>query len=349
VAATIVELDADVIYLHNVFDADVVDAIARAGRGVVLWYVHDHYVTCLSELRWRRDIGGCPQRLGHDCLTAIDRGQCVLRHPAQVHVGSDVERRTALSRSMAAADEVIVVSRYMRSLLLAAEPRLDRHLHVLSRPIRDFGPLRPRQRSTPTDPAVVTYAGRINAEKGLAVVIEALAATTPAAPVQLCIAGVVEDERYWASCRQLLTAAMAANAGLTATYLGHLDYDATDELFGRSDIVTVPSRWPEPLGAVALEAMAAGAAVIASPVGGLADVVVHDHNGLHAGPGDVTAWSQALSTLLEQPDLAHRLGSQAHRDVTRSGIADHVRALGALVAARRSTSHPRARDPRSAS
>ena len=342
-AATIAQLDADVVYLHNIFDADVVTAIALAGRSVVLWYVHDHYLTCLSELRWRRDIGSCPQRLGHECLTAIDHGQCVMRHPAQVQVGADVARRTALSRSMATADAVIVVSHYMRSMLVAAEPRLDRHLHVLSRPIRDMGSLRPRHRVTPMDPAVVTYAGRINSEKGLAIVIEALSATRWSAPVELRIAGVVEDEQYWATCRQLLTAATTSNAGLTATYMGHLDYDATDDLFRRSDIVTIPSRWPEPLGAVALEAMAAGAAVVASPVGGLADVVVHDHNGLHANPGDVTAWSNALDALLEQPGLAHRLGRQAHSDVTRADIADHVRDLDILVATCRTNSHPRTR------
>ena len=75
-------LDPDVIYLHNVFDPDAVAAVAAlGGRGALIWYVHDHYVTCLSELRWRRDLGSCPQRLGHDCLTAIGDGQCVMRFP----------------------------------------------------------------------------------------------------------------------------------------------------------------------------------------------------------------------------------------------------------------------------
>ena len=52
VAKLVAELDPDVIYVHNVFDADIVPAIsALDGRGVVLWYVHDHYLTCLTELR----------------------------------------------------------------------------------------------------------------------------------------------------------------------------------------------------------------------------------------------------------------------------------------------------------
>ncbi len=238
----------------------------------------------------------------------------------------------ALSGAMATADGIIVVSEYMRSLLVAADPQLAPDLHVLSRPIRDLGSLRPRLRAATTEPAVVTYAGRITAEKGLATVIEALATIRSSTPVALHIAGVVEDDQYWTSCQELLTTATRTNAQLSWTYLGHLDYDATDELFRRSDIVTVPSCWPEPLGAVALEAMAAGAAVIASPVGGLADVVVHGHNGVHAEPGDVAAWSDALATLLERPDLARRLGQQGHTDVSGTVIDDHLRDLDTLVA-----------------
>ncbi len=142
----------------------------------MLWYVHDHYLTCLTELRLRRDLGSCPHRLGDDCLTAIDDGHCVKRDPTQVSIGDDVVRRRALSRSLGHADAVIVVSAYMRTLLLEAEATLDARLHTLVRPIRDTGPPRARTRARPQDPAIVTYAGRINAEKGLDIVIAAIAA-----------------------------------------------------------------------------------------------------------------------------------------------------------------------------
>ena len=94
--------------------------------------------------------------------------------------------------------------------------------------------------------------------------------------------------------------------------------------------------------------MAAGAAVVASPVGGLGDMIVHGHNGLHADPGDVAAWADALTALLEQPDMAHRLGRQAHDDVTRTGIADHLRDLDTLVAAHRTSRHAQTRPDRDA-
>ena len=133
---------------------------------------------------------------------------------------------------------------------------------------------------------------------------------------------------------------MMRNPDLTITYLGHLNYDATDELFRQSDIVTVPSQWPEPLGAVALEAMSAGAAVIASSVGGLSDTVVHDHNGLHAIPGDVDSLANALTALLQHPEHAHRLGRQAHRDFATVTIGDHLDDLDDLVSNHRTTPRP---------
>jgi glycosyltransferase involved in cell wall biosynthesis len=337
----IVELDPDLIYLHNLFDPAAVSAVAAIkGRGVLLWYVHDHYLTCLSELRWRRDIGCCAQRLGHDCLIALQHRHCVLRHPDVTYGVADVEGRLALSRSLEAADAIVVVSDHMRALLHDAQPHLDAHLHMLSRPIRDLGPIRLRHRTRPEDPAVVVYAGRITAEKGLAVVIEAVGAMHHHAPVELRIAGVIEDHRYWSHCQQLQTAAMARNPDLTITYLGHLDYDATDEQFRQCDIVTIPSQWPEPLGAVALEAMSAGAAVIASKVGGLADTIVHNHNGLHAEPGTVESWITALTTLLQHPALAHRLGQQAHHDHANIAIDDHLNDLDNLVTTHRTTPHP---------
>ena len=156
-AGVIARLDADVIYLHNVFDPAVVSSVAAlTGRGALLWYVHDHYLTCLSELRWRRDIGSCPHRLGHECLVAIGEGHCVLRYPDETLDGADVDARVRLSRSLTEVDAIVVVSAYMQSLLRDACPTVDGRLHRLTRPIRDLGgrvssPASPPRRSSHRD------------------------------------------------------------------------------------------------------------------------------------------------------------------------------------------------------
>ena len=96
--------------------------------------------------------------------------------------------------------------------------------------------------------------------------------------------------------------------------------------------MTIPSQWPEPLGAVAIEAMSAGAAVIASNIGGLDTALVDNHNGLLIDPPNVAAWSAAIESLLHSPERARQLGAQAHRDVAGITAADHLDALDRIIA-----------------
>jgi glycosyltransferase involved in cell wall biosynthesis len=238
----------------------------------------------------------------------------------------------SLSRSLGAADAIVVVSEYMRSLLADAEPQLAERIHLLPRPTRDLGALRPRHRDKPSDPAVITFAGRITPEKGLAVLIEALAAIQGGPPIELRIAGVVEHDAYWSHCQRIQATATAANPRLKVTYLGHLDYSATDELFRQSDIVAIPSQWPEPLGTVAIEAMSAGAAVIASHIGGLDTALIDRHNGLLLrDPPNVAAWSAAIESLLHNPEHARQLGTQAHHDLAAITATNHLQALDRII------------------
>jgi hypothetical protein len=90
-------------------------------------------------------------------------------------------------------------------------------------------------------------------------------------------------------------AAMAKNRRLKITYLDHLDYDAIDEQFRRSDIVAVLSQWPEPLTPSPSKRCLPAPLLVAPSDGGLNDTLVHDHNGLHADPGDVDSWAHALN------------------------------------------------------
>jgi glycosyltransferase involved in cell wall biosynthesis len=328
-------IDADVVYLHNLFDAEAVEVVAAMPRrGRLCWFVHDHFPTCLSELRWRRGLGVCHHRLGEGCLVAIGEGSCVLRHPDRTYDRSELRRRLALSRSLRLADDVIVVSEYMRGLLVEAEPALAGRIHLLPRPIRRNDRARRRGRRRPGDPAVVTVAGRITPEKGLDVLIEALGAVAAGPEVELCVAGVVEHEAYWHRCLELMARAAAGNPRLAFRHLGHLDYEATDRLLRRSDVVAVPSQWPEPFGAVALEAMGAGAAVVASRVGGLDTCIVDGRNGRLVPPDDTAAWAAALGDLLADPAGARLMAARGRAHARTHGTAEHIAALDNVVARR---------------
>jgi glycosyltransferase involved in cell wall biosynthesis len=328
----------DIVYVHNVFDPRVIATVARAPRApFIIWYVHDHYVTCLTELRLRKDET-CGQRLGEECLTGIGSGECVLRHKDRTFSACDLAERRRLATALRDVDVVAVVSEYMARTLRNVSPGLV--VHRLSRPIRTPAPRRPGIDGAPCS---IAFAGRITAEKGLDVVLDALVQMRTRRPVRLRIAGAIEDPLYWTGCLETIARAARANLDLHVEYLGHLDYDAADALLADSDIVVVPSRWPEPLGAVALEAMAAECTVIASSIGGLTELIDHGENGLLAPPGDVMRWAEILDAALDDATRRRRLAANGRMFAAHRSVEAHLDELAALYHQGRLVSRTRPR------
>jgi glycosyltransferase involved in cell wall biosynthesis len=79
----------------------------------------------------------------------------------------------------------------------------------------------------------------------------------------------------------------------------------------------ITSRWPEPLGVVALEAMSRAKAVVASAIGGIPDMVVDGETGLLFPPGNVEGLRAGMQRLIDDPELRTRLGEAGFERVTR--------------------------------
>jgi glycosyltransferase involved in cell wall biosynthesis len=90
--------------------------------------------------------------------------------------------------------------------------------------------------------------------------------------------------------------------------------DDLPTLLARWDLLVLPSLW-EGFGLVLLEAMAAGRPVVASRVGPIPEIVLHGETGLLVAPGEPAPLAAALVELLEQPELAARLGAAGRRRV----------------------------------
>ena len=65
----------------------------------------------------------------------------------------------------------------------------------------------------------------------------------------------------------------------------------------------------EAFGLVNAEAMRCGLPVVATNVGGIPDVVTHNQTGILVPPRDIPAITNALQTLIDNPDLRHRMGA----------------------------------------
>lgn len=149
----------------------------------------------------------------------------------------------------------------------------------------------------------VTYAGRLVREKGVDVLLRAFADVTRSLPsAHLQIAGDGPE-------RSALQA-LATQLGITAqvSFRGQLERGDMARRFAGSWVQVVPSRWAEPFGLVAAEAMARGTAVVASRTGGLTEIVEPGVTGLSVEPDDPHALAAGLLAILSDRDQAEAMG-----------------------------------------
>jgi D-inositol-3-phosphate glycosyltransferase len=192
---------------------------------------------------------------------------------------------------------------------------------------KQFLGLKPNER-------MVLFVGRIEPLKGVDTLIRAMSRLrltefTGQNPVHLAIIGgdpnVSRDEmtgemtRLQALCRELCMDRMVL-------FLGKRSQDTLPYYYSAADLLVMPSHY-ESFGMVALEAMACGAPVIASQVGGLAFLIQDGVTGFHVPDGEPEALAERLSTLLSDRLLLRTMGQRAvihARDYAWERIAGQI-------------------------
>ena len=154
--------------------------------------------------------------------------------------------------------------------------------------------------------------GRVRAQKGTDVFVEAMCALLPKYPDFTAIIIGPADQRSFAG----RLAARVAAAGLAerVRFLGELPIAEVPRWYQRISIYAFTSR-NEGFGLTLLEAMAAGAALVAARSGGAERVVSDGETGLLVPPGDVDALVSALEPLMRDPQRAAALGRNARARV----------------------------------
>lgn len=272
-----------------------------------------------------RALRGATKRQLHDAARAGDPFDVVHAHwwfPAALALWRALPRTTPLVITMHGSDVrlaqgIAPARRIMRAVLGMASVRTavstwladaasriapEGRVHVAPMPVATA-------RFTPPAPDAsregVLLVGRLNAQKGVADLLRALAAPRLAR----ARARIVGDGPDRDALRRL-----AESLGVAARveWLGAVAHDALAELYRHAAVVAMPST-EEGLGLVAVEAQLCETPVVAYASGGLPDVVRIDCGGTLVRAGDVAAFAEAIARLLEDPVAARAAGRDARR------------------------------------
>jgi colanic acid/amylovoran biosynthesis glycosyltransferase len=206
---------------------------------------------------------------------------------------------------------VVCISDFTRSQLMAiCPPETWPKLHVVhvGIPLRRFAR---RQGQTQEKPTRLLFVGRLVAQKGQAVLLEAVELLTERGrDVELVLAG---DGPMRATLEQL-----AERMGTAAriSFLGAVGQEEIPALYEDASIFCLPS-FAEGLPTVLMEALAMELPVISTRINGAPELVRDGETGLLVTPGRADEMAAAIARLIDDPSLAAQLARRGKDVVIR--------------------------------
>jgi len=177
------------------------------------------------------------------------------------------------------------------------------------------GPVEPAAEKAP----VVLVPGRLEPRKGIEIAGEVAVALAARRAVTVRFLG----EDLFGTWKRDLAFRLPAGPG-RAEHVARVAPGEVRRAMARAAVVLLPSRWENAPYAL-LEAMAAGAPVVASAVGGVPEMVEDGREALLVPPDEPAATTAAVDRLLDDPVLAARLGRaarvRAERDFSDAAMA----------------------------
>lgn len=279
----------DVVHAHNWLGYSYLP-LRRQSRSRFVVSLHDHSLICATKrlMRGRQVCSGPGVR---KCLICSTHHYGVKGAP--IAIGNTVSAH----RLRRAVDLFLPVSQSVAELSGLTRSRLP------YRVIPNFVPDRLGLNGDPAPleelPAdYILFVGDLSQDKGVEVLLEAHGSLSDAPPLVLIGRGGAERLN---------------GIGSNVMALEGLPHEKVVRAWQRAIFAVAPSIVQEAFCLVALEAMAAGRAVVATRTGGLADLVVDGDTGVLVPPGDVVALRDALQRLLARPHERARMGHAARK------------------------------------
>lgn len=224
-------------------------------------------------------------------------------------------------------DGFVVMSEYYADFMAEYihAPREKIHVVKLGLNLRGHGEA--PARTADHNPFVIGYLARICPEKGLHILIDAVARLVrmvgPTA-LKLKVAGYLgeRDRRYFDEIKSTVK-----STGLQEIfeYVGEVDRQQKIDFINSLDVFSVPTTYKEPKGLSILEALANGVPVVQPRHGAFPEIIEATGGGLLVDPNSPQALAEGIRTLMDNSEQRRSLG-QRGKEAVHKNFSDDVMA-----------------------
>ena len=287
----------DLTVLHKARDAGTVRALRDSGRTAVFIHDHEYY---------------CPRRAYYypvtrkNCSRTYSEFICgccaMLRRPAPDNTfRANFGGFASLWREIRACNEFIVLSDFMRSILLRQGIPAEK-ITLIPPSISVPDTVSPVD-TTDGVPHILAI-GQLIRGKGVDQLLTAMHSVETS-----CVLDIIGTGNDEAHLKQL-----AEPLGKKVVFFGYSPNP--NDAFRGVRAVVLPWRWQEPFGLVGPEALAHGVPLVGFDVGAIRDYLMDGQTGILVPPGDTDALAKAIDRLLNAPDEASAMGMRGRKLVS---------------------------------
>lgn len=325
----------DLIYAHGLVNPK--NETATLSVAPAVFFVHGYYGTCITGAKTNSypNVVPCTRIFGPKCLLHFYPRRCGGLNPvsALIEYRRQADRLKLLQRYRALlTDSTHMRNEYLRhgfdpsivftsSYFSGCSKGLDAEIESAVVLNRDTNGRSSRV-------VRLLFIGRMDALKGGLMLLDSLPIVAAALdrPIELTFGGDGPARESWR--RRALTIT-GKDGRVKTVFEGWLGQDRIEELQSESDLLVMPSLWPEPFGRVGLESGSRGLPVAAFAVGGIPDWLYDGVNGYMApgNPATSDGFAQAIIKCLRTPAEHERLRSGALAVARRFKLRNHITQL----------------------
>jgi glycosyltransferase involved in cell wall biosynthesis len=310
-----------VLYAHGLLDPDLEGRTLDVAPAV--FFAHAYYGVCISGSKAfsAPTRVPCSRAFGPACLLQFYPRRCGGLNP--VTMGIEYTRQRARLRLLTRYGAILTHSEHMQREY-ERYPGLAHRIHHSWYAAEPFGQPPPSNRNAPStggdvirEPARLLFVGRMDDLKGGDLAIEALPIVRSALnrQVHMTFAGDGPARGRWEAAADAIVTSCSE---VRISFRGWQNGNELTGLLDSTDLLVVPSLWPEPYGRVGLEAGRRGVPTAAFAVGGIPEWLTSGVNGAlaRADPPTAEALAEAIVECLRLPErhAALREGARAVAD-----------------------------------
>ncbi len=264
-----------------------------------------HIVALTQSKLVAASVGKCPQRILALVVGAMSK-RAMPNSGVSSLVRALVKRPGFMKKRMNLLDKVVVPTRLMKQIL--QDNGLQKERIVFAPFGINLQYLEGVPRAGRSEVLRIGFIGTLAEHKGAHVLIEAIRLLATDRKLEVRLYGKLDDFPDYV---ERLKASSVADPRIK--FCGTFPNQQIGEVFSDLDVLVVPSIWYENTPLVIYSAQAAGCPVIASNLGGMAEAVRHEDNGLLFEPGDASGLAAILKRLIGTPNLVENLAKNARK------------------------------------